>query len=186
MKQRQFWAFSLISFTIWSLAQGGAVIADSISPGIRDDGQSYSNEEANSSYYGDGEAGRLSEASELRFQGDKSIHNGKLDLAMRQLAKAVQLEPGDPQGHLLYARAISAKIYRSDSAPSLVLVNKGIDEWKLIWRHDADSFDQSEARKEAKKLVHLSKVLLKQGIQENNGSASHMVAATAKGTIEQQ
>jgi len=59
-----------------------------------------------------------------------------------------------------------------------VLVNKGIDEWKLIWHHDADPFDQAEGRKQAKKLMQLAKVLLKQGIQENNATASRMVAAT--------
>jgi hypothetical protein len=178
MKKAQFWTTSVIGLTIFSNNPGCVAVADSISPGIRDEGQAYSDEEANSSFYGDGEAGRLSEASALRFQGEKSIHNGKLDLAIRQLAKAVQLEPGDPQGHLLYARAISAKITRSGSAPSLVLVNKGIDEWKLIWHHDADPFDQAEGRKQAKKLMQLAKVLLKQGIQENNATASRMVAAT--------
>jgi hypothetical protein len=184
MKKLQFGKISIICLTVFSLGHGCAAIADSISPGIRDEGQSYSDEEANSSFYGDGEAGRLSEASALRFQGEKSIHNGKLDLAIRQLAKAVQLEPGDPQGHLLYARAISAKINRSGSAPSLVLVNKGIDEWKLIWHHDADPFDQSEGRKQAKKLMALAKVILKQGIQENNGNTSNMVAET--GATERQ
>ena len=168
-------------FIVLVIAQAPASMADSISPGIRDDGQTYSEDPPNSSFYGDGEAGRLSEASALRFQGQQSIRSAKLDLAIRQLAKAVQHEPDDPQGHLLYARAISAKIYKSDAAPSLVLVNKAIDEWKLIWRHDADSFDQSEARKECKKMTRLAKVLLKQGIQENNAAPSHMVAASKSG-----
>jgi hypothetical protein len=173
---------SLISGLLLGLAflSTNSVWADSISPGIRDDGQSYSEEKANSSFYGDGEAGRLSEASALRFQGQQSIHDGKLDLAIKQLAKAVQFEPGDPQGHILYARAISAKIDKSGSAPSLVMVNRAIDEWKLIWHHDADCFDQTEAKSQAKRLTRLAKVLLKQGIQENNAAASRMVAESKR------
>jgi tetratricopeptide (TPR) repeat protein len=174
----------ILTSLVWNCLPGNlpigtsAAFADAISPGIRDSGEVYSSEPPETSYYGTGEAGRLSEASALRFSGDQLFHEGKYDQSIEKLSKALQLDPGDPDGHILYARSLSAKIKRSKTVPDGVLVNRAIDEWKLIWHHDADAVDQAEAKAQAKYLVRLAKSIskLQTQVAENN-SQKQAVAA---------
>ena len=162
-----------------------SALADSISPGITGDNQQYSGEAMNAAFFGSGPASHLTEASQLRMQGEQSTREGKPDLAMRMLAKAVQLEPGDPTGHLLYARALSAKIKSSPAdATSLPLIYKATDEWKMLWHHDADSFEQAEAKNEARRLSKLAKVITNQ-VQRNHGvSQEEAIAAAMHRTLQ--
>ena len=156
-----------------------SALADSISPHVDGNGQQYSGEPVNAAFFGTGPAAYLTEASQLRFQGAEDIRNGKPEQAMRKLAKAVQLDPGDPNGHLLYARALSAKIKISPAdASSLPLVYKALDEWKMLWHHDADSFEQSEAKGEAKRLNRIAKAIIKQE-QVNHGVSQQEAIAAA-------
>lgn len=100
----------------------------------------------------------MTEASELRFRGEQQTADGELDDALRNLAKAVQLDPGDPTGHLLFARALSRKIREGkDVTPRLVQV--ALAEWKLLWHHDADQTEQYEAKMEALRLSRVSRAL---------------------------
>jgi hypothetical protein len=135
--------------------------ADAISPHVSDRGRVYSNEPANSSFYGTGMSGRLSEASALRFEGEQDLHADNIDEAVRKLGKSVQLDPGFPPGHVLYARAITAKFYSKQDAIDEVLLHRCIDEWKLVWHHDADQFEQEEAKGQARKLMRIARALEK-------------------------
>lgn len=136
------------------------VFADAISPAINGDGKVYSREKANSDFFGNGITGRLTEASALRFEGEQLTADGHLDEAIRKLQKAVQLDATDPTGHVLFARALSAKV-RSTKIPDDNYLAQAIEEWKLIWHHDADLLEQVEGRREAQSLGRLKKAVEK-------------------------
>ncbi len=168
-----------LSVAVSLLSATDFAFADAISPGVHESDKNYSSEPFQTSLYGTGETGRLSEASAMRFTGEQLLHEGKFDQSMQKLAKAVQLDPGDPYSHILYARSISAKVRRSKALPSLALVNTGLEEWRMIWHHDADSDDQKEAKAEARYLAKLAKSIGK--LQMDSGSedkTSLTVAAT--------
>ena len=143
--------------------------ADAISPHVSDRGRVYSNEPPNSSFYGSGMSGRLSEASALRFDGERALHDDNIDEAVRKLGKSVQLDPGYPSGHVLYARAITAKFYSNHEAIDEALLHRCIDEWKLVWHHDADQFEQEEAKGQARKLMRIARALEKKKKEHAKG-----------------
>jgi hypothetical protein len=154
--------FSSISFLVCAIFFSHlAVFADAISPAITAGGRAYSHEEPNSSFYGTGVSGRLAEASALRFEGDQETVSGDFDSAMPKLAKAVQLDPNDPSGHILYARAMTGKI-NSSPEPDPAMLNLAIHEWKLIWRHDADLTEQTEGRQQTRALMKIAKKMAKE------------------------
>lgn len=134
--------------------------ADAISPAITGDGKQYSKDLANSAYFGTGISGRLTEASTLRFDGEQETAAANYDVAIKKLRKAVQLDPSDPTGHILYARALSAKI-RSQKLPEEALLKQAIDEWKMIWHHDADLLEQLEGKRETRALTRIAKAVAK-------------------------
>ncbi len=137
------------------------VYSDSISPHMEDNAKGYySDEKPDIAYYGTGTSGREMEASVLRMNGDRDLQDHNIAEATRVLSKAVELDPGDPSGHLLYARAITAQLFLKPKDPvDEKLLARCINEWKLIWRHDADSSEQWEARLQARKLVKIAKNL---------------------------
>lgn len=143
-------------------------LADAISPGVNDIGKVYSTEKPNYGYFGTGPSGRLAEASHLRFMADRDLSDGKLDEAMTTLAKAVQLDPSDPQGHLMLARAMTRKIKMNKSNIDWELYGQCLDEWSLIAQHDADHEEQMEARMNMSSLKKLAKtqVATKKGKKE--------------------
>ncbi|MFN8553842.1 MAG: hypothetical protein U0103_20400 [Candidatus Obscuribacterales bacterium] len=143
------------------LVFSGSALADAISPAIKADGKQYSKDAANTSYFGTGISGRLTEASTLRFEGEQETAAANHDTAIRKLQKAVQLDPADPTGHILLARALSAKV-RSTAHPDQKLLAQAIEEWKLIWHHDADLLEQVEGRRETHALTKIAKALAKQ------------------------
>ncbi len=147
----------LFSAILFSAVYGAPANADSISPNIGDTGKVYSTETSDSAYFGGGIGGRLSEASHLRFKGDHFISINDFDSAITVLLKAVQLEPGYPEGHLLLARAMTAKIKRSKDAFDWELFNHCMDEWKMLSKHDADFGEQLEARSNMATLKKLAK-----------------------------
>lgn len=135
--------------------------ADSISPRIKKGTKQYSTERPDSSFYGTGPAGRLTEASNLRFLAEKELADNNIDEALRVAGKAVQLDPGDPGSHLLYARALTGKFYSNEDKIDEKLLAKCYDEWMLIYRHDSDQEEQQEARVQAKRLAKIAKGLAK-------------------------
>ncbi len=139
-----------------------AASADTISPHITSGGKVYSEEKPNREFFGTGMSGRLSEASHLRFTGEQALDDGDLSLALKKLSKAVQLDPGDPTGHLMYARAMTSKINRALKKGQEVdseLMSDCIEEWKLIWRHDADTSEQAEAKAQWRRLARIAKLM---------------------------
>jgi hypothetical protein len=139
-----------------------AASADTISPHITSGGKVYSEERPNKEFFGSGMSGRLSEASHLRFTGEQALDDGDLPAALKSLSKAVQLDPGDPTGHVMYARAMTAKINRTLKKGEKVdfdLLDDCIAEWKLIWRHDVDSSEQAEAKAQSRRLVQIAKLM---------------------------
>ena len=135
-----------------------AAWADAISPNIHETDKVYSKEKPNAAYFGSGIAGRLTEASRLRFEGEHYTIEGEFDKAIEVLRKAVQLDEGDPQGHVLLARAMTKAIRRSNAnEPDKKLISQCIQEWSLIDKHDADHTHQFEARKNLRALKALSK-----------------------------
>lgn len=151
---------TLMCMSALSFASQLPSLADAISPAITGEGKVYSKEAANSAYFGTGVSGRMTEASTLRFEGEQETADGQLESAIKKLRKAVQLDPSDPTGHLLFARALSARV-RETKLPDEALLNQAISEWKLIWHHDADLLDQYEGHREARSLGKLQKALAK-------------------------
>ena len=136
-------------------------LADAISPSITGDGQVYSKEAPNASFYGTGMTGRMNEASALRFEGEQDTASQKFDVAIAKLAKAVQLDPNDPAGHVLFARALSQKIETAKTPVPPEMINQAIQEWKMIWHHDADLEDQLEGQRQVRRLKKIAKALEK-------------------------
>ena len=136
------------TLAILSIGFAGAACADSISPNITDIGKRYSTEKLNTEYFGRGTGGRLSEASHLRFKGDHYLSIGDYDNAIAVLLKAVQLDTGYPEGHLLLARAMTAKLRSTQANDDFDwdMFTHCADEWKMISRHSADFGEQLEAR----------------------------------------
>ncbi len=137
------------------------VRADNISPHVSAAGRVYSKEPPNSAHYGTGISGRMTEASELRYLGEQDLNSGDLDDAVRKLGKAVQLDSGTPTGHVLYARAITAKFYANKGEVDEKLLRDCLYEWRMLWRHDADQLEQQEARAQAIKLGKIARALAK-------------------------
>lgn len=139
---------------------GGAapVFADAISPNIDNSEKVYSSEKPNSAFFGSGIAGRLSEASQLRFQGENYSSNGQHERAIQSLKKAVELDPGDPTGHFLLAQALTKKL-KSQENPDPKLLLETYNEWSLIDKHDADHTHQFEARRNIRFLKLLNKAM---------------------------
>jgi predicted Zn-dependent protease len=136
--------------------------ADAISPNITSGGRVYSEEKPNKAFFGTGMSGRLSEASYLRFMGEQALDDGDVPAALQKLSKAVQLDAGDPTGHMLFARAMTMKINRSLRKGEDVdreLLDDCIAEWKLIARHDADTSEQAEAKAQCRRLTKVAKLL---------------------------
>ncbi len=156
--RRQSLVLILSAVSIYSISSGAAG-ADVISPRVGDRGRVYSNERPNTSMYGTGMSGRMSEASVLRFEGEQELDSDNIDEAIRKLGKSVQLDPGFPLGHVLYARAITKKFYDNQDKVDEVLLRRCIDEWKLVWHHDVDQVEQAEAKSEARKLMRLARAL---------------------------
>ncbi len=139
--------------------------ADVTSPSIKDRGKKYSHEKPNSAYYGTGSAARLVEASELRFKVDELLQAGEWEKALPIVRKAVQLDPGDPTGHLYLARTLTMKFYQSKGAPDERTMEEAMREWEMIRRHDADPNEQWEAGTEVKKMRKIAKILHKEKIK---------------------
>lgn len=153
---------SLLSLIVIGGVVGSApVCADVISPQINDDdATSYSREPANAAFFGKGISGRMSEASYMRFGGEQALVEGQFKDAYRKLSKAVQLDPGDPTGHVMLARAMTGILRKQkDDEIDRALLLKTIREWKLIQRHDADMSEQWEARTNLRKLARVVKLL---------------------------
>ncbi|HNB24835.1 MAG TPA: hypothetical protein PKZ32_20610, partial [Candidatus Melainabacteria bacterium] len=147
---------------------------------ITSGGKVYSEERPNKEFYGSGMSGRLSEASHLRFSGEQAYDDGDLSEALKKLSKAVQLDPGDPTGHFMYARALTAKINRDLKKNEPVdqeMLTDCIDEWKLIARHDADISEQSEAKAQWRRLARIAKLM---NVQEE-GKTSRFSFLAGKG-----
>lgn len=176
MKMQKVFSIGLAIFI--SALSAECVLADAISPHVDGSNIQYSGEPVNAAFFGTGPAAYLTEASQLRFQGAEDTRSGKPEQALRKLSKAVQLDPGDPEGHLLYARALSAKIKASpNDASTLPLVYKALDEWKMLWHHDADQFDQTEAKNEARRLNKIAKSIIKQEHSNHGISQEEALAA---------
>ncbi len=153
-------ASAVSAMSIIAIAAGlcvAPVSADSISPSIGDAGKVYSTERPDSSYFGTGAAGKLSEASHLRFMAEQLIIEGKLDEGIKKLAKSVQFDPADPSGHLMLARAMTQKIKSKRDGIDWELYGQCLDEWTLLARHDADHLEQLEARTAISSLKKMAK-----------------------------
>jgi len=133
--------------------------ADLVSPHYEDRDAIYSKEPLNSSFFGTGVSGRMNEASMLRFEAEQALMERKFGDAMRKAGKALQLDPGDPSTHLLYARSLTGKLYSNRGSIDEPLLRECIAEWKLIWRHSTDYSEQQEARRNAKVLIKIDKEL---------------------------
>ena len=142
------------------------VYADAISPRIKNNGNVYSKEPANTSYYGTGVGGRAVEAMNLRFEVERLLEDGEIDLAVSKGKKACQLDPGDPTCHVLLARALTRKFYGKDGPVDEKLLKECLAEWKLIWFHDSDQWEQMEAKQEARRMMKIAKNLQKKKDEE--------------------
>lgn len=142
------------------------VYADGISPNIRDTGKKYSIEAPKSDYYGTGIGGRAMEAMDLRFQVERALQDGEYEIAISKAKKAAQLDPADPGTHLLLARALTKKLYMNKGPVDEKLLRSCLYEWTLLWHHDADQWDQVEAKNECRRLSRIVKVLDEQKLAE--------------------
>lgn len=151
---------SILPITIAALLLSPvAAMADVTTPHYLDRDTVYSKEAPNTSYFGTGISGRMNEASMLRFEAEQLLAERKFDEAVRKIAKALQLDPGDPSTHNIYAHALTGKLYKTKGPIDEQLLRECIAEWKLIWRHSTDFSEQIEARQQAKVLIKVAREL---------------------------
>lgn len=154
---------NILALTLGLLVNAGVLpaSADYISPGFKDKGHEYTDEKPDSSFYGEGQGGRLCEASELRLVLEGLIRDHKWDEAVKKGRKAVQLEPGYPENHLLLARALVGKLFADKGAIDEKLLAEALREWRMIEWHDADTSNQLEAKGIARHLSKIARTLEK-------------------------
>lgn len=138
------------------------VYADVTSPSIKDRGKKYTEERPNTTYYGTGIGARAMEASELRFECERALQDGRVEEALVKSRKAVQLDPGDPGGHLFLARAMTRKLNMAKGEVDEKLLTEVMTEWKMLWQHDADAGEQLEAKMSYMRMLRIAKGLAKQ------------------------
>ncbi|MBK7748765.1 MAG: hypothetical protein IPP57_21355 [Candidatus Obscuribacter sp.] len=157
------------------------VMADAISPNIDREEEVYSHEAPNAAFFGKGASGRMTEASYLRFTAEQSLLERRYKDAYRATSKAVQLDPGDPTGHVMLARSLSGMLRTKSGAIDEDLLNRTIKEWRLIAMHDVDLTEQLEAKANLKKLNKIAKAIKQQKMQLAKAKADgegKMVATT--------
>ena len=159
--KRQVIQFSILSVVLGLLCPQ-VVKADVTSPRIQDKGKKYTTEKADSSWYGTHSSGRLVEASELRIQIESMLADGDWEKALPKARKAVQLDPGDPQGHIMYARILTQKFYQTKGEPDEKTLIECMHEWEMIRRHDADPTEQWEAGNNVKRLQKIARAIEKE------------------------
>jgi hypothetical protein len=172
--------FLVLPLVPLTLLFSGPAFADTISPNINNGDREYSSEKPNSEWFGTGYTGRMTEASSLRFEADQAMADGKLEEAKTKLGKAVKLDPGDPEGHIMYARCITKILFGKKTIDEKLLA-RCIEEWTIIWHHDSDQMEQAEAKAQARHLMRISKALDKQKKELEKDKA---LAATDKKELQ--
>lgn len=168
--------FAVAALAISSLLNGLSAQADAISPRIDDEGATYSQEVPNAAFFGKGAGGRMSEASYLRFTGEQCLLERRYKDAYKAMNKAVQLDPGDPTGHVMLARAMSGLVRTKSGAIDEDMLAKCIKEWKLIAYHDADLTEQLEAKGQLRRLTKIAKAIKKERELKEQQEAAQAVA----------
>lgn len=107
-----------------------AACADVISPAIKNTGKTYSKEKPDVETYGTGVGGRLMEASMLRFEIDRLLQDANYDKAILKAKKACQLDPADPDTHLLLARALTQKLESTKGPIDEKTLGEAMREWQ--------------------------------------------------------
>lgn len=156
------------------------VYADAISPQIKDTGKSYSKARPDATYYGTGVGGRANEAMMLRFEVERMLQDGEFEAAIPKAKKACQFDPGDPQCHLLLARAMTRKFYTTEGPIDEKLLRECLAEWQLLWHHDSDQFEQVEAKLEARRMMRIAKIL------DKKKKAEYEAKIAAKQAVQEQ
>jgi len=82
-----------------------------------------------------------STSSALRLEGEQSMRFNNIERAIMVLQKAVEMSPGDMDGHILYAEALEKKLNKQkDRDPSLY--NFVVKQWLYVSKR-ADFLDQA-------------------------------------------
>lgn len=161
-------------FVILAIAASNTqfALADAISPGITSTDKVYSEEKPDKAYFGTGMAGRMSEASHLRFFGEQHLTDGNYDEAIKTLNKAVQLDEGFPLGHVMLAKAKTEKLKSLTKKDvrnfDQSLYGDCVKEWTLILRHDADYLEQVEAKTNLRALKKIARAYQEMKEAEEN------------------
>lgn len=172
---------SAISLALAASAQSAR--ADVTSPSIKDQGKKYTSEKPVTNYYGTGSSGRLVEASELRVMVEDLLASGEYEKAIPKARKAVQLDPGDPTGHVFLARALTNKLYQSKEEIDEKTLAECMREWQMIRYHDADPTEQWEAGNQVKALKKIARALEKEKLIKEKERLEEMARKTVTGQV---
>lgn len=113
--------------------------------GIPDRHVQYSKEPSNVAMYGNTVGGLLAESSELRMQAETARTKRTFDLAIAKARKAAQLDPTNPDSHIVLAKCLTDEIYARDFDVPERIWSECRDEWKTVFWHAPDSSDRTEA-----------------------------------------
>ncbi len=164
--------YSVLFVVLFLASVNQNALADAISPGITETDNVYSDEKPDKAFFGTGSAGRMSEASHLRFFGEQHLTDGNYDEAIKVLSKAVQLDEGYPPGHVMLAKAKTAKLRALTKKDvrnfDQTLFSECMKEWTLILRHDADYLEQVEAKSNLRALKKIAKAYQEMKEAEEN------------------
>ena len=108
----------------------------------------------------------------MRFSAEQALLENDYEGAYKKSTKALQLDPGDPTTHILYAKSMTGQLRKQIDAQKnpddlqidRELLSKCIKEWKMIQRHDADISEQFEARSQVRKLLKVVKTIKMQDL----------------------
>lgn len=93
-------------------------------------------------------------ADGLRLEGEQAIRLGNTDRAIQLLQKALELQPGDMDGRILYASALEKKLMKQKSRKrDPKLFNFCVKNWYYIWKKSEFHDQKAQARNHLDKLT---------------------------------
>lgn len=93
-------------------------------------------------------------ADGLRLEGEQAIRLGHTDRAILLLQKALELQPGDMDGRILYSSALEKKLMKQKSSKrDPKLFNFCVKNWYYIWKKSEFHDQKGQAANHLDKLT---------------------------------
>jgi len=90
----------------------------------------------------------------LRLEGEQAIRLGNTDRACQLLQKAIEMQPGDFDGRILYASALEKKLMKQKASKrDPKLFNFVVKNWYFVYKKSEFHDQKAQAKSHLEKLV---------------------------------